>query len=89
MVGNCSLFVLRGDSLRSIDEDVGTEWNAGLAEFLSVGEYEGEGGDCDDEGEDDEGESDESGDEKGDSGVDVGCEGEESRDADECDDLDE
>lgn len=89
MVGNCLFFVLRGDLLRFIDEDVGIEWNVGFVEFFSVGEYEGEGGDCDDEGEDDEGEFDEFGDEKGDSGVDVGCEGEELRDVDECDDLDE
>lgn len=89
MVGNCSRFVLKGDSLRYIEEDVGTEWNGGLAESLGAEEYEGEGGDCDDEGEDDAGEPDESGDEKGDSGDDIGWEGEESGDVDECDDLDE
>jgi len=89
MVGNCLCFVLKGDSLRYIEEDVGTEWNGGLAESLGAGEYEGEGGDCDDEGEDNEGESDECSGEKGDSGDGVGYEDEEPGYADECDDLDE
>lgn len=89
MVGSGLVFVLKGDSLRYIEEDVGTEWNGGVAESLGAGEYASEGGDCDDGNEDDEGESDESGDEKGDSDDDVGYEEEEPGGADECDDLDE
>lgn len=89
MVGNCLRFVLKGDSLRYIEDDVGTEWDGGPAESLGAVEYAGEEGDCDDESEDDEGESDESGDEKGDSGDDIGYEDEEPGYEDECDDLDE